>query len=416
MNQTPGPSTAARKRRRRARSRPERRPGRPDRRARGPAPAGPGRPGQRAQEVRRGQVKPRPRRWTGPWSSSAMASPWSTTSTLASAHADADPGAIVDGIRAVRAQALDVLARLGFPRREDRGARFDPARHEAVATRPDPGSGAAAGSPRHVLPAHRPACLRDQLHVPFPPPRVADRERAGRALAQVQRLRAGLRGLAYRGNRAAGHRPARPDRATRNGPAPGPAARKVNMDPSHLTQKSTRSTARRADQGATVSGEHPEVDGEHLLLGPARPGRGHRAPGCWPRASAASRTGTARPWRPSSRGVPRSAAPARARGRSASRSSRPACPMSPNRKPQRLKDDYVSVEHLLLGLLSRPVTTAGRPPAAAAGPDQGWLPAGADADPRQPAGHLGHARVRLRGARQVRSGPGGRRGQRPAST
>jgi molecular chaperone GrpE len=59
---------------------------------------------------------------------------------LALAHADADPGAIVDGIRAVRAQALDVLARLGFPRREDRGARFDPARHEAVATRPDPGA------------------------------------------------------------------------------------------------------------------------------------------------------------------------------------------------------------------------------------------------------------------------------------
>ena len=59
---------------------------------------------------------------------------------LALAHADADPGAIVEGIRAVRAQALDVLARLGFPRREDRGARFDPARHEAVATRPDPGA------------------------------------------------------------------------------------------------------------------------------------------------------------------------------------------------------------------------------------------------------------------------------------
>ena len=59
---------------------------------------------------------------------------------LALAHADADPAAIVDGIRAVQAQALDVLARLGFPRRDDRGARFDPARHEAIATRPDPGA------------------------------------------------------------------------------------------------------------------------------------------------------------------------------------------------------------------------------------------------------------------------------------
>jgi molecular chaperone GrpE len=58
---------------------------------------------------------------------------------LALAHATADPGTIVDGVRAIHAQALDVLARLGFPRRDDRGARFDPNRHEAVATRPDPG-------------------------------------------------------------------------------------------------------------------------------------------------------------------------------------------------------------------------------------------------------------------------------------
>jgi molecular chaperone GrpE len=58
---------------------------------------------------------------------------------LALTHATADPAAIVEGIRAVRHQALDVLAGMGFPRRDDRGARFDPARHEAVASRPDPG-------------------------------------------------------------------------------------------------------------------------------------------------------------------------------------------------------------------------------------------------------------------------------------
>ena len=57
---------------------------------------------------------------------------------LALAHAEADPETIVEGVRAVRDQALDVLARLGFPRRDDRGARFDPARHEAVASRPGP--------------------------------------------------------------------------------------------------------------------------------------------------------------------------------------------------------------------------------------------------------------------------------------
>jgi molecular chaperone GrpE len=61
---------------------------------------------------------------------------------LALAHAEADPESIVEGVRAVRDQAVDVLARLGFPRRDDRGARFDPARHEAIASRPDPGAGA----------------------------------------------------------------------------------------------------------------------------------------------------------------------------------------------------------------------------------------------------------------------------------
>jgi molecular chaperone GrpE len=59
---------------------------------------------------------------------------------LALAHAEAGPETIIEGVRAVREQALGVLARLGFPRRDDRGARFDPTRHEAVATRSDPGT------------------------------------------------------------------------------------------------------------------------------------------------------------------------------------------------------------------------------------------------------------------------------------
>jgi molecular chaperone GrpE len=54
------------------------------------------------------------------------------------AHAQADPGSIIEGIGAVRDQATSVLAQLGFPRRDDLGAPFDPARHEAVASRPDP--------------------------------------------------------------------------------------------------------------------------------------------------------------------------------------------------------------------------------------------------------------------------------------
>lgn len=60
---------------------------------------------------------------------------------LALAHAQADPASIIEGVHAVRDQALNVLAGLGFPRRDDdRGTRFDPARHEAVASRPEPGA------------------------------------------------------------------------------------------------------------------------------------------------------------------------------------------------------------------------------------------------------------------------------------
>ena len=53
-------------------------------------------------------------------------------------HAQADPQTIIEGIRAVRQQALDVLDRLGYPRRDDTGAVFDPTRHEAIAATYDP--------------------------------------------------------------------------------------------------------------------------------------------------------------------------------------------------------------------------------------------------------------------------------------
>jgi molecular chaperone GrpE len=52
---------------------------------------------------------------------------------LALEHAASDPSAVVEGVRAVRDQALEILARLGFPRRTEVGERFDPASHEAVA-------------------------------------------------------------------------------------------------------------------------------------------------------------------------------------------------------------------------------------------------------------------------------------------
>ena len=55
---------------------------------------------------------------------------------LALAHSSANPSAIVEGVRGVRDQALAVLSGLGFPRRDDEGATFDPSRHEAVAATP----------------------------------------------------------------------------------------------------------------------------------------------------------------------------------------------------------------------------------------------------------------------------------------
>ncbi|HEY2241631.1 MAG TPA: nucleotide exchange factor GrpE [Streptosporangiaceae bacterium] len=54
------------------------------------------------------------------------------------AHASVEPSAIIDGIQAVRHQALAVLERIGFPRRDDDGAMFDPTRHHAVGVRGDP--------------------------------------------------------------------------------------------------------------------------------------------------------------------------------------------------------------------------------------------------------------------------------------
>ncbi|GIH23868.1 hypothetical protein Aph01nite_21780 [Acrocarpospora phusangensis] len=55
---------------------------------------------------------------------------------LALRHAKADPEAVLDGLRVVYDQALEVLERLGYPRQDDEGAAFDPARHDAVATVP----------------------------------------------------------------------------------------------------------------------------------------------------------------------------------------------------------------------------------------------------------------------------------------
>jgi molecular chaperone GrpE len=75
---------------------------------------------------------------------------------MALAHADADPGAIVEGVRSVRDQAVALLAALGFPRDEEVGTPFDPTRHEAVTAVPD-----ADADPGTVLHVVRPGYGRD---------------------------------------------------------------------------------------------------------------------------------------------------------------------------------------------------------------------------------------------------------------
>ncbi|MEU3666496.1 nucleotide exchange factor GrpE [Streptomyces virginiae] len=68
---------------------------------------------------------------------------------LALSHAGADPGAIVEGIRAVRDQAVNVLELLGYPRHAETGVAFDPALHEVVGIVQDPD--AAPGTVVEVL-------------------------------------------------------------------------------------------------------------------------------------------------------------------------------------------------------------------------------------------------------------------------
>src|SRR5437867_343035 len=67
-------------------------------------------------------------------------------------QAATDRGATIEGVRAVGDRAAALLSRLGSPRRDDLGARFDPARHDAVGTRHD-----TAAEPGTVVEVVRPA-------------------------------------------------------------------------------------------------------------------------------------------------------------------------------------------------------------------------------------------------------------------
>ncbi|SDK47582.1 nucleotide exchange factor GrpE [Nonomuraea jiangxiensis] len=53
---------------------------------------------------------------------------------LALSHAPDAADPVLDGVRAVRDQAVAVLTGLGYPRHDETGVPFDPARHDAVMT------------------------------------------------------------------------------------------------------------------------------------------------------------------------------------------------------------------------------------------------------------------------------------------
>lgn len=77
-----------------------------------------------AKDLAAGQIAER-RRVTAAWL------PIVDNLELALAHAE-DDNPIVSGVRAIRDQAVELLSALGFPRDDETGIPFDPARHEAV--------------------------------------------------------------------------------------------------------------------------------------------------------------------------------------------------------------------------------------------------------------------------------------------
>ncbi|MFF0456399.1 nucleotide exchange factor GrpE [Nocardia africana] len=62
---------------------------------------------------------------------------------LALAHAGSDPQAVVEGVKAIRDQAVQVLAQFGFERHDEVGVPFSPELHEVVSVvaQPDLPSG-----------------------------------------------------------------------------------------------------------------------------------------------------------------------------------------------------------------------------------------------------------------------------------
>ncbi|MCQ4079326.1 nucleotide exchange factor GrpE [Streptomyces sp. RB6PN25] len=57
---------------------------------------------------------------------------------LALSHAQAEPGSVVEGVKAVRDQAVQIFRDLGYPRDDETDVPFDPNRHEVVSVVDEP--------------------------------------------------------------------------------------------------------------------------------------------------------------------------------------------------------------------------------------------------------------------------------------
>ena len=225
---------------------------------------------------------------------------------------------------------------------------------------------------------------------------------ADRPVAQLRRPRAGAR-------------PARPHRRPRARPAraspPASEGVSVAVDLNRLTQKSQE--ALHDAQTKALRFGHTEVDGEHLLLAlldqpdglvATAAGAGRGRPGRAARTAVEAELGRR----------PRVTGPGAAPGQVIVTQRLARLLDAAEREARRLKDEYVSVEHLRARAGRGGVGHRGRAAAQGAGADPRRVPDRADPDPRQPAGHLGDAGGRLRGAGEVRARPGRRRPRRQA--
>ena len=213
----------------------------------------------------------------------------------------------------------------------------------------------------------------------------AQRDAAGRlwfprtelqVMARVQRLRAGF-SPQLRRPRPRGA-PAGPHRRTGGRPArPFPTHRRLVVDLNQLTQKSQE--ALHDAQTKALRFGHTEIDGEHLLLALI-----DQPEGLIPRLMLAADADPNRLREELEAELnrrPRVSGPGAEPGQVYVTQRLSRLLEAAKREADRLKDEYVSVEHLLIALIEEGNETAAGRLLHAAGSDQGQLPQGAHLDP-----------------------------------